>query len=215
MRDTERYSNRMRREELAARYSARFETGPRKRIDQREQRAVRRIFSNLPDCRNILDVPSGAGRFAAALSTKGRHLTEMDVAGEILQFARERTSAQSVAADFAQGDASRLPIGDGAVDCVFCNRLLHHILTVPERAVFLRELHRVTRRWAVVSFFDYQSFKGIRLFFKRLKGRKTTYAGQPTLEEFRREVTDCGFQIQEIVPTGAFWVAQKYFVLRK
>ena len=51
-----------------------------------------------------------------------------------------------------QSDAVHLPFRNDAVDCVFSNRLLHHILPRDERAMFLREFHRVSKRWVVVTF---------------------------------------------------------------
>ena len=79
----------------------------------------------------------------------------------------------------------------------------------------LREFHRVSRRYAVVSFFNYKGLAQIRGFLKRLKGRVPPYTNQPTQDEFREEVTQCGFTVQAVVPTGMPWVSQKYFVLEK
>ena len=193
----------------------RFERGPRRGIDAREQRAVRKIFSQLSDCRSLLDVPSGAGRFLRNLAGEKRAVIEMDSALEMLQFAMDRAAKAGIESSFIQGDASRLPLPNGSVDGVFSNRLLHHIKSAGERAVFLREFHRVARRYLVLSFFDYRKFGKLRILLKKLKGRKVNYAGQPTLEEFRSEVTAAGFRVRFLVPTGGPWVSQKYFVLEK
>jgi ubiquinone/menaquinone biosynthesis C-methylase UbiE len=209
------YRNRLQDAERARDYALRFERGPRRRIDQREQRAVKRIFSELAECRTVLDVPCGAGRFLANLASNQRDVIEMDQAAEVLEFARQRAAKSGLRARFLQGDAGRTGLPDGSVDAVFCNRLLHHITSAPERAAFLLEFHRVTRRYLVVTFFDYRSFGALRVFLKRLKGRKPDYAGQPTLAEFHDEVVRCGFTLREIVPTGLFWVSEKYFVLEK
>jgi ubiquinone/menaquinone biosynthesis C-methylase UbiE len=209
------YKARLQNAEQAEKYARRFERGSRKRIDRREQAAVRRILSGLPDCKTVLDVPAGAGRFAATLGQAGRKVIGMDAAMEILQFARRRAESAGVRASFAQGDASRLALKDESVDAVFCNRLLHHILGREEREKILRELHRVTRRYAIVSFFDYKKFGAVRSFLKTIKGRQPPYRGQPTREEFSAEVARCGFAVAKIVPTGPFWISQKYFVLEK
>lgn len=212
---TNSYSGRFQDSTKAQKYATRFERGNRRRIDAREQRAVRKIFSELQDCRSVLDVPSGAGRFLKNLAQENREVIEVDVAAEILEFAKERAAKLGVKAQFKQGDASRLPFEDQSVDGIFCNRLLHHIPNAAERAVFLREFHRVSRKYLVVSFFDYQAFGGLRKFFKKLKGRNVSYEGQATMDEFRSEVAQCGFRLRAIVPTGAPWIAQKYFVLEK
>lgn len=209
------YRNRLQDEKKAKKYANRFEQGSRKRIDEREQRAVRKIFSSLKDCRTILDVPSGAGRFLPSLGEQGRRTLEMDAAAEILQFARARAEKLKAPAAFAQADASRLPLANDAVDAVFCNRLIHHLVLPEERAVILRELRRVARRYVVVSFFDYHSFGVLRKLLKAFKGSKPQYNKQPTLEQFEKEVIACGFRVLSLVPTGAVWVSQKYFVLEK
>jgi ubiquinone/menaquinone biosynthesis C-methylase UbiE len=213
--DIKSYSGRLQGAAKAERYAGRFEQGSRKRIDQREQRAVRKIFAALEDCRSVLDVPSGAGRFLGALAHDRRQVIEMDVAFEILEFARDKAARARTDARVLQGDASRLPLADGAVDCVFSNRLLHHIHAPAERQAILREFHRVCRRWTVVSFFNYKGLARVRGFFKKLKGRKPPYENQPTLEQFTAETEQAGFRVQAVVPTGLPWVSQKYFVLEK
>lgn len=214
-RDTASYRTRMHSADVAELYATRFERGSARGIDRREQRAVRKIFSGLPKCRTVLDVPCGAGRFLKTLGESGRFVMGLDSGRDILAHAQKRAVRLGVRAGFIHGDASRLPFATNSVDAIFCNRLLHHILKPQERAVFLRDLHRVSRRHVVVSFFDYQKFIGLRLFLKSLKGRKPNYKGQPTLEQFREEVEACGFEVREVVATGPVWVAQKYFVLRK
>ena len=215
MNDTESYRSRLQDRERASRYATRFERGPRLGIDRREQRAVRRIFAQLPDCRSLLDVPCGAGRFLGALAQDGRDVIEMDVAAEVLELAKQRAAQLGLEARFIPADASKMPLPDNTVDAVFSNRLLHHITSAAERAVFLREFRRVARRYVIVSFFDYRSFGAVRRFLKRLKGRRVNYPGQPTLEEFTEEVTRCAFRVRRVAPTGPVWVAQKYFVLEK
>ncbi|MHC1768397.1 MAG: class I SAM-dependent methyltransferase [Verrucomicrobiia bacterium] len=214
MSDITHYRGRLNDPQRAATYAGRFERGSRRRIHRREQRAVERILARLTDCKSTLDVPCGAGRFLPSLA-RGRKVIEMDVSEEVLELARQRAAAQGVTAEFLHGDASRIPLPDAAVDAVFCNRLLHHIRSVAERSAFLKEFHRVARKYVVVSFFDYLAFGRVRLFFKRLKGRQVDYSGQPTLQQFREEVLQCGFGILGLVATGAFWTSQKYFVLSR
>lgn len=212
--DITRYRGRLNDQQSAATYAGRFERGSRRRIDRREKRAVERILAGLKDCKSILDVPCGAGRFLPNLAREHKVLA-MDVSEEVLQLARQRAAAQGVTAEFLHGDASRIPLPDAAVDAIFCNRLLHHIRSAAERSAFLKEFHRVARKYVVVSFFDYLAFGRVRLFFKRLKGRQVDYSGQPTLQQFREEVLQCGFAILGVVATGAFWTSQKYFVLAR
>ena len=213
--DLDSYRRRLQSRAKAEKYATRFERGSRRRIDRREQRAVRKVFASLSGCESVVDVPSGAGRFLNTLSQGGRKVVEVDVAFEILEFARERVRRNGMRAVALQGDASRLPLGDASVDCVFSNRLLHHILPSAERVALLHEFHRVCRRWTVVSFFNYKGMARIRGFLKRLKGRRPPYENQPTIEEFSAEVVQSGFRVKRIVATGLPWVSQRYFVLEK
>ena len=215
MADITSYRARFQDARKAANYAARFADGSRRRIDRREQRAVQKIFGALAECQSVLDVPAGAGRFAAALTQHNRRLIEMDAALEILRHAERRARQPGVPAAFVQGDAARLPLVNGAVDCIFCNRLLHHILVAEERAAILREFHRVSRRYVVVSFFDYRHFAAARRLLKAFKGSKPRYEGQPTRAQFEGEVEGCGFRVRDVALTGPAWIAQKYFVLEK
>lgn len=209
------YKKRFQDPAKAEKYATRFERGAHKRIDQREQRAVAKIFAELNGIRSVLDVPSGAGRFVGGLGKNGREVIEIDVAHEMLAFAGRRAEKAGVTAYCLQSDALHLPVRDGAVDCVFCNRLLHHILPPEERAMFLREFCRVTRRYLVISFFDYQLFGPVRRALKAVKGRKPKYKEQPTLAQFQEEIAASGFRLCSKVPTGPVWVSEKYLVLEK
>ena len=215
VRNLDQYRSRLQDKERAAKYSDRFERGSRKRVDKREQAAVKRILAALPGVKTVLDVPCGAGRFAATIGAGGRKIIAIDVAAEVLVHAAERARKAGVQMETKQGDATKLPLEDKCVDCAFSNRLLHHIPDRKERQKILRELHRVTKRFAVVSFFDHHSFGVVRKFLKALKGRKPPYEGQPRFAEFAAEVAEAGFDVIEVVPTGAPWIAQKYFVLER
>jgi len=215
LRDIKSYSRRLQDTDRAERYARRFDSGARRRIDRREQGAVKKIFGNLNGCRSVLDVPSGAGRFVRTLAEGGRSVMEMDVAFEILEFARQQADDAGASCLVLQGDASRLPLADNAIDCVFSNRLLHHIIAPAERIAILREFHRVCRRWTVVSFFNYRGMARLRGFLKRLKGRQPPYEHQPTLKKFSEESVAAGFQVKQVISLGAPWVSQKYLLLEK
>jgi ubiquinone/menaquinone biosynthesis C-methylase UbiE len=213
--DLEHYRQRMQAAAEAEKYAHRFEKGARRRINLREQRAVELILAGLGKIDFILDIPAGAGRFLDVLSRHCRRLIESDVALEILLHARQKAVEANLATDVVQGNASRLPLTDQAVDLIFCNRLLHHLLQRPERASVLREFHRVSRRHVLVSFFDYRKWLISRSILKMLKRRSPTYHKQPSLTEFGEEVVSCGFRIAKVHALGPTWVAEKYILLER
>jgi ubiquinone/menaquinone biosynthesis C-methylase UbiE len=136
----------------------------------------------------------------------------MDVSHEMLQLSHQRIpGAEKV--HWIQGDAFHLPLADSAVDCLFCNRLLHHFKNADDRLKLLREMRRITRRYVIVSFFDYHRFGKLRVFLKRLRGRRPDYSGHPTKSAFESEVAQAGFAVKKIELTGPPWVAQVYYLL--
>jgi SAM-dependent methyltransferase len=101
-----------------------------------------------------LDIGSGTGSqtrmLAAAVGSTGSALGVDPNAG-LRAVAEERAAAVGSTARFADGDALALPVGDGTVDVVWCERLLQH-LEQPERAV--AEMVRVLRPGGRVALID-------------------------------------------------------------
>jgi ubiquinone/menaquinone biosynthesis C-methylase UbiE len=211
------YGSRFKNTTTAQKYADRFERPTHRHINRREQRAVGRILSQLEAVATILDMPSGAGRFLLTLTAEKRTIIEMDIAHEMLQLSHERKQSHCVNCNvhFVQGSAFNLPLADNSIDCLFCNRLLHHFKDAGDRVNLLRELHRITRRYLIVSFFDYHRFGKLRVMLKRLRGRKPDYSGYPTKPTFEEELSQVGFRVERIEPTGPVWVAQVYYLLQK
>ena len=211
------YGSRFKNIATAQKYADRFERPTHRHINRREQRAVARILSELKAVSSILDMPSGAGRFLLTLVGENRTILEMDISHEMISLGHERVSSHSIRSKvyFAQASAFGLPLADGSIDCIFCNRLLHHFKDEKDRLKLLAELHRVARRNVIVSFFDYHRFGRLRVFLKKLRGRNPDYSGYPTKEAFEAELLQSGFKVDRIEPTGPPWVAQVYYLLEK
>jgi ubiquinone/menaquinone biosynthesis C-methylase UbiE len=211
------YGSRFKNIATAQKYADRFERPTHRHINRREQRAVARILSELKDVATILDMPSGAGRFLLTLVGEKRTILEMDISHEMISLGHERVVSHSIQSKvhFAQGSAFQLPLADGSIDCIFCNRLLHHFKDAGDRMKLLAELHRVARQNVIVSFFDYHRFGKLRVFLKKLRGRKPDYSGYPTKEFFESELSQVGFKVDRIEPTGPPWVAEVYYLMSK
>ncbi|MGD2134447.1 MAG: methyltransferase domain-containing protein [Maricaulaceae bacterium] len=79
----------------------------------------------------ILDVGCGTGRFSAAMAKRfGARVIGVEPSARMLA-QTEQTERPYVA--FVQGEASRLPVGDGACDLIFLSNVWHHI-PAPETA---------------------------------------------------------------------------------
>ena len=211
----EDYARRFLRPSAAEQYAARFETGARRRIHEREAAVVRKILKSLGKCETVLDLPCGAGRFLESLSAPDRLVVEADVSDSMLALARKRGAVLGAAATFVQADAARLDFAANAFDAVFCNRLLHHLESASERLCILREFQRVTARHLIISFFDYRRFGFLRTLLKRLKKRRPDYQRQPSLREFSQELESAGFAVERVVRVGWVGSSQKFIIARK
>ena len=119
------------------------------------------------DIERLLDVGGGTGRGAAALDVPERVV--VDAAGGMLQRARGKGLGA------VQGDATRLPVRDEAVDAVLVVDALHHM---PNATPVVEEATRVLRPGGalVVREFDPTTVRGWLLAgSERLIGFDSTF----------------------------------------
>lgn len=87
----------------------------------------------LPDRERVLDVGAGAGAFTRVLREES--------SGEVVAVDADRSLLSRVAPPTALGDATRLPVRDGAADLVACQALL---VNLPDPAGAVSEFARVS-----------------------------------------------------------------------
>src|SRR5689334_10537672 len=66
----------------------------------------------------VVDVGCGTGNAALLAAERGARVTGVDPAVRLLGVAREQAAARGLVADFAEGDAAHLPLGDGEAQAV-------------------------------------------------------------------------------------------------
>lgn len=105
-----------------------------------EDRLVRE-FLPVPPAR-LLDLGCGAGRTSGDLAERGYAVTAIDLAGALLEAARERHPS----VDFRLMDATRLAFEPGSFDAAFFSyNGIDCIYPVASRVRCLQEVHRVLR----------------------------------------------------------------------
>jgi SAM-dependent methyltransferase len=98
----------------------------------------------------LLDVGTGTGDIAVAVEqdvrrSGGRLSTfGLDISPQMARIARRRLAGAIV------GSALRIPLADDSVDVVSCSQVLHHFAEDDARRL-IGELHRVSRRWVIIS----------------------------------------------------------------
>jgi ubiquinone/menaquinone biosynthesis C-methylase UbiE len=109
---------------------------------------------NLRGNERVLDFGCGTGTLALMIkkSCPGCSVTGIDVDPQVLGIAREKSRGAGV--DFAEYDGITLPFADGSFDKVVTSFVLHH-LTTSQKAVALKEIHRVLRKGGELHVLDF------------------------------------------------------------
>jgi SAM-dependent methyltransferase len=145
----------------ASQYNAEYKQKLFKRMStRREFSLLRRLLSSQGHNKVILDVPSGGGRLSAQIAEFADLLVEADIAqGQVLYGKQNcRVATPQI---WITASAFCLPFCDNSVDATVCCRLCHHLPTEQERAALLGELLRVSRKFVLMTFFDYRSVKNL------------------------------------------------------
>lgn len=184
-------------------------------IDQRWRRALVERAGDVRGKR-VVDACCGTGDVGVAFAEAGARVLGVDFTPEML--VRAEVKARGMGLVFAQGDALRLPVGDGVADV--CT-VAFGIRNVSDRRACLREMVRVVRPGGLVLVLEFTMPPGrvlgpvYRAYFKRclpLVGRLVSkdvdaYSYLPrtvlawpapaALEDEMREegLADCGFRL--------------------
>jgi SAM-dependent methyltransferase len=151
--------------------------GPIGRLVAESQEQVIASFLDPIGGRHILDVGTGTGRAAIALTRRGAIVTGVDASNEMLAVARRRAADAGASVTFGHGDAHHLPFEDGSFDAVTCLRVLMH---TPGWQQALGELCRVARDLVV---FDYPAVASAAAL--QASARKVALAAGVDVEAYR------------------------------
>jgi ubiquinone/menaquinone biosynthesis C-methylase UbiE len=126
---------------------------PPRPIDVLEQWSVRQMLWHLGYPEVILQVPCGHGRFLPLLTEMTRRtVLAMDTDRALLEATRA-AQPHGVAGQVETrvGSPFEMQADDQSVDCVVTLDFVQHLVRDEDRAAFLRECHRVTRRGLCVG----------------------------------------------------------------
>lgn len=126
----------------------------------REYRLLRHLLQPQGQSGMILELPCGGGRLSPQIAPFADLLVEADIAeGQVLYGKRNVTS--ETPRIWMTASAFHIPFRDASFDGTVCIRLCHHLPTTSERERLIKELLRVSRRFVIMTFFDYHSFKNL------------------------------------------------------
>ncbi|MBU1329498.1 MAG: class I SAM-dependent methyltransferase [Gammaproteobacteria bacterium] len=208
----------------AQQYLHKHQDGLARRLSHwRDVQVARQALKQVDEPNLVLDLPCGAGRFWPLLSEQpNRVILAADNSADMLATARAAQPKAVVArVNTFKTSAFAIDLGDKAVDCIFCIRLLHHIESAEHRLAILREFHRVSRDSLIVSLWvdgNYKAWKRRRLEQRRLtEGRAPQHGNRFVIARkvIESEFRQAGFHIvghQDFLPGYALW---RTYTLRK
>ena len=138
---------------------------------------------------NAVDVGCGTGVMSVALALRGFRVQGVDHSPAMLEIARARLAAAAPAADveLLVGDVRALPFGDGEVDFLACQGVLHHLEDIPAT---VEEFARVLAPGGVFflaepcqgSNLALRSWMRVRSHWERLRRREHHAGGAPVID---------------------------------
>ncbi|HON93424.1 MAG TPA: class I SAM-dependent methyltransferase [Sedimentisphaerales bacterium] len=185
----------------------------------REVGIARRALELAGDPCVVLDLPCGAGRFWPMLAEKpDRRILAADNSEQMLQVAAQMQPRGLVErVERFQCSAFEIKLADGSVDCIFCMRLLHHLIEPSHRLAMLREFHRVTRGTVCLSLWvdgNYQAYRRAKLEARRSKAgpQNRAVVKRQTIES---EFMQAGFRVEGHFDFLRFYSMWRIYVLHK
>jgi ubiquinone/menaquinone biosynthesis C-methylase UbiE len=185
-----------------------------KLIDRSEGKIVGKILARIgSQAGSLLDIPCGYGRFTPIFLERKLYLACSDLSPAMVARCKERAAAEvgRKKGSFVVSDIQHLPFKDNAFHCVFTFRLFQHIPTQQQRQNILCEISRVTRKWAIVSFYR----KRIIHVLERKLIRRKTPIKMVVKERFFKEAAACNLSLRGVYSVVPLFHAQVIALLEK
>ena len=171
-------------------------------VHNRETRILERIFRGVTGGGplSVLDAPCGFGPFPKFLLERSAFLAATDLSPAMVERTASRETGKArprgVVADLKRG----LPFESGSFSLVFSMRFFHHLHESGDRRAVLAEFGRVSRRWAVVSFYRLNPLHRFQRWVRRASGKGRTRIKMITREMFFEEARQAGWRVVRLYP---------------
>jgi ubiquinone/menaquinone biosynthesis C-methylase UbiE len=124
-----------------------------------ETEAVKYFLGKMTDVNSVIDVPFGTGRFVELYLSKGLSVSGVDASPDMLRIARKELGDVYQLLDIRLGMCNKLPYEENSFDVAVCIRFLESIIPFHSVLPTLKEIHRVTRQYAIVRLNNRKSDK--------------------------------------------------------
>lgn len=159
-----------------------------------EQKIVEELLSKMPRGTSVLDMPFGTGRFAEFCLNRGLAISGLDSSNEMIDQAKAKLKKREERVEIQKGSALNLPYEDGSFDLVMSIRFLSHVISLKDATVALKELSRVSKKWALLQ---------LRIATKRSRNNPVDYnaimGDQLTRNEVIKWLGEAGLDVVDIM----------------
>ena len=176
---------------------------------KREKECLEKMLAVVPKGEKILELPCGTGRLTEFLLQLGYEVTAADISDEMMRHAKSKTEAFGSKVTFKKADIEDLLYEDNTFSAIAVIRLLHHIPAELHSKV-LAELHRVTKKWLVITYSNKHTFQNLRRNIMALFTKEPRYS--ISKEQFLNKVAQTGFTVVEYLPILPV-ISEEVFVL--
>lgn len=156
---------------------------------------------------SVLDIATGTGFLAGALSEVAMQVMATDLTLEMLYQTRPKTQSNT---SFCLADAEKLPFGNDSFDVVTCRVALHHF-TKPDEA--FSEMRRVCRPEGRIVIMDVISSEDIYRseYHNRIERlRDSSHVKQYSRTELAGMLNTCGLEIDEVNVWKYTWQMEEW-----
>jgi ubiquinone/menaquinone biosynthesis C-methylase UbiE len=197
---------------VASAYDAHRFAGARGRRNRAKWSAIASALALAGDVREVLDLPTGTGRFVPQFLASGRTVVGADISRDMMRQAREKAAAgPGGLAGLVQCDVERLPFRDRSFDAAVTIRFLMHL--PPEvRVRALSELARVSRRWVIA---DYRHRYTVQRALRRVActlGLASEPPPRVSRRQMEAELRAAGLRVVRVFPIARLF-SEKWVVL--
>jgi SAM-dependent methyltransferase len=211
---SEAYQEQYRVIEQAAEYNASYKQKLFKRMSTaREYRLLQRLLQSQGHCKVVLDLPCGGGRLSPQIAPFTDLIVEADIAeGQVLY--GKRNVSLGTPQIWMTASAFHIPFRDESFDGTVCCRLCHHLPTEDERVRLMKELLRVTKRFVIMTFFDYKSLKNTLRRIRRPFDHKPPKMTM-TIARVRELAEEAGARLLECPTLASLSSGHRYALITK
>lgn len=203
------------REEVLHYEGRRYRSLDQRWVKKREEHIVAGLLKGLSgNNKCVLDLPCGYGRFTGLIRKQHMEQVCSDRAFEMVRRTAEKFDAPDVRGVTADA-ANPLPFRDQSFNIILCIRLFHHLKDSDSRAALLKEFHRVSSDWIIVSTYMFTPFHRLQRILRRIVRKNQNKIHMPSRREWNRQLSETGLVCvsEKSLLRGVH--AQKFLLLHK